>query len=422
MIDEGKLFSLAREFGCSLEFFSQVESSLVMSADNFSIHAKSGVKTGGFGVRTIKDGKLGFYSFEKESELKPAVKHSIMLSKLQEGANYAFPGTKGKSAKYFDKKARNFDSWAIPQLEDMLDVQKEAKVDAVQNIIGASMNEDLLVNSEGGLIEQEATSFFAVSQCAYGRAEGDYSESASKFNFDPSIVSKNAAMLAKSSANPRKIPVGKTDVIFSHNALHELLDLILPINFSGESLRKKLTKLGKGTDIASENISIIDDPSIPEGLKPSEYDDEGFATRKKFLVRNGSVEDFLFDMHTAAKMPNKPAAGNGYRNSFHFAPMISHSDTEITGGDSADIVSECKRGILVHSFLTSGANPVTGDFSFPFLIAHKLENGEKKLPVKDAMMKGNFFELMKTAEFERKTEMHNGLKAGRMGCELEVIS
>ncbi len=421
MLDADKLQALSKKFDCSIELYSETASGLVLSAERDNIHAKDSTFTEGFALRTIRDKQLGFYAFEKAEESEDAVRKSIKLGKLQEKAEYFFPGKKGSSRKYFDRRCLNLADWGAEHLQEMLEVQKEQKVKPVQNLIGATHLQKSLINSEGAAIQQDFSHFFAISQCGYKETEADDSGSSAKFVFSPGKVALNAANFAKASADAKKTSAGKMQVVFDIRAVYHLLPLFLRFNFSGETHRKKLSLLKKTGAFAAENISIADDPSLAAGIKPSEYDDEGFESRKKFLVQKGKVREFIYDMQIAAKLKNKNA-GNGLRSSFNFPPSHSFSNISIEGGKEEDLLKDCRRGIYVNSFLTSGANPVTGDFSFPLLIAFEIQDGEPRNAIKGVMMKGNFFNLMKNAKFERETSVFNGLKSGRLSADLEIVA
>lgn len=443
MIKESAISAYSRRLDCQIELFRESSNSRVFSAERGRVHSKDYVAGLGYAVRTIKGSQMGFYSFEREAEFGSAVGKAIRLGKFQEKAGYFFPALRGASKRYFDKRSEDFGNFAMHELEGMLNAQEEMGVLSVQNIFGASTTSKVLMNSEGGNTESKSSLFFAISQCGFRDTEADDSISCAKFNFSPSKAAANAAKFARASAGAKKIREGKTEVIFDIRALHQLLPLFMPFNFSGESVRKNLTKLRIGEMFAGRNISITSDPSMAGGVRPAEFDDEGFACKKTRLVENGRVGSFLFDMQTSAKiigeMGTKPGGrigksggkkegiqinpkpGNASRGSFNSPPGISFSDIALEGGDANDLVSECTKGIYINSFLTSGANPVTGDFAFPLLVAFKIENGQPVHAIEGAMIKGNFFALMRRAKFERETETYNGLDSGRMACELEII-
>ncbi len=421
MISEKQLLSLSRKYDCSLELYCRVDKSLTFLADTRGVHSKDSVREEGFAIRSIRDRRLGFYSFERPTEIENAVKVALKTSKLQEKADYFFPQTQGRSSKYFDPKAESFPEWAMDDLQQMIDVHLEKKVKPLNNIIGCTASSVQITNSENGNIMQKHSNFLAISQCGYREIEADDSYQSSRYCQSPGKIARNSAECAKLAAAPKKIAAGRCRVVFDIGALSDLLHLFLPSNFGGESLRKRTTKLRRRMAVAGKGISISDDPSMKEGILPAEYDGEGFKGKKMEIVGRGIVRDFLFDMPTSAKMKGEEA-GNGLRSSYLAPPAISFSNIEILGGGISDAVLECRSGVYVRSFLTSGANPVTGDFSFPLLIAYEIREGEIGRAIKGAMMNGNFFSVLKHADFETNTSVHNGLLSGRMAADLELIS
>ncbi|MFH1750753.1 MAG: TldD/PmbA family protein [Candidatus Micrarchaeota archaeon] len=419
MMEEGKIASLGRKFGCALELYSEAHHARVFSAEGASIHARDAVRNNGYAVRTIRNGHLGFFSFESLTELVGAVEKSIKLGRLQEKGDYFFPGKRGSSIRFLDRKAFDFEDWATEELEGMLEVHRKEKVRPVQNILGSGTTKKTIANSEGGQTSQESTFFYAISQCSYKDTEADDSLSSARFAFSPPDAARKAAEFAKASANAGPAKAGRMEVIFDIRGLLPLLQLFMPFNLNAESLRKKLTRLRIGGRFAGRGISIIDEPSMEKGARPIEFDDEGFRSKPLALIRNGRVSGFISDMRTAAKM-KKMAPGNAFRGSFNSTPSASFTNISISG-NAGDLLGGCDRGIYVNSFLTSGANAVTGDFSFPLLTAFHVKGGEIGNAIRGAMMKGNFFEMMGTARFEARRDIYNGLQSGRMACELDII-
>jgi predicted Zn-dependent protease len=63
------------------------------------------------------------------------------------------------------------------------------------------------------------------------------------------------------------------------------------------------------------------------------------------------------------------------------------------------LIDEVKSGIITYGFIGAHtANPQSGDFSILTSGAFKIENGEIKHPVKEAMIGGNILGLLKKIE------------------------
>ena len=73
-------------------------------------------------------------------------------------------------------------------------------------------------------------------------------------------------------------------------------------------LIKSLSSLLKGkvgTKIASDLITIVDDPFMKKSTKSGSFDDEGVATQYKELVKDGKLTGYLHNLKTAKKELSK---------------------------------------------------------------------------------------------------------------------
>ena len=148
-------------------------------------------------------------------------------------------------------------------------------------------------------------------------------------------------------------------------------------------LRDKLA-----TQCFAKNISILDNPHIDFCPSSFEYDSVGIPTKKRWLVKDGVLNLFLYDYDTACMTGNAPTGNDG---SAPYTMLLS------PGTESSDaMLKSIKRGIYVQRMLGFGqTNMVNGDFSANLALGYLIENGEIVGRVKDAMISGNIFELLK---------------------------
>jgi PmbA protein len=152
-----------------------------------------------------------------------------------------------------------------------------------------------------------------------------------------------------------------------------------------------------GSKIANPTLSIIDNPLLEKGMFTSKCDDEGSASQKTDLIKNGVLNSFIYDIYTANSEGVKTTS-NGLRGSYLTTPMISPTNLEFKFSEMKDL-SEVDSGILTTSVLGAHtANPISGDFSVEASNAFKIENGELSDPINKAMISGNIFEIMKSVE------------------------
>ena len=425
MISENSIAKFARKKNAQIEVFSETSSSLVLVSRKGDLKGKSFSKTRGYAVRIIKDKRMGFASFESENEFESALDRAETLSKMQEQSGYFFPSGKSrKSERFFDKNVESAsEKECAEKISGMDKTAKEKKANPMAGFISLSVSEEELINSEGLKTVQKFSECYAGSHCAFGNSEAEESDACSFLNdLKTKELAKKSAETAREKENAKEIPSGKYEIILEPKAVRMLFGLFFPFNFSGESLRRKLTKLKPGEKIADERVSILDEPLLERGLNSADYDSEGFGMKRKALVENGKVNDFLYDMKSAVKSKNNELAGRGFRGSYSSPPTVSSSNIVVKEGNVGDAISECKKGINIEDFLTSGANDVTGDFAFPLFSAFLVKNGEKKHAVKNAVFRGNFFEALRSARFEKKSIRVGSVVSPKMVFNARIVA
>ena len=132
-------------------------------------------------------------------------------------------------------------------------------------------------------------------------------------------------------------------------------------------------------------------------MATAKCDGEGSVSEKTELIKDGTLNSFIYDIYTANKEGVKTTS-NGLRGSYLTTPMISPTNLEFKFSEMKDL-SEIGNGVLTTSVLGAHtANPISGDFSVEASNAFKIENGELSEPINKAMISGNIFEIMKKVE------------------------
>jgi PmbA protein len=106
--------------------------------------------------------------------------------------------------------------------------------------------------------------------------------------------------------------------------------------------------------------------------------------------------NYLFDLQTAGLMGAKPT-GSGLR-SYGSQPTPGHNNTVVGTGDTPyeDMLRGMERGLLVDSVLGGGmSNTLAGEFSVNLALGFLIERGEFVGRVKNCMLFGNMYDLMK---------------------------
>lgn len=237
----------------------------------------------------------------------------------------------------------------------------------------------------------------------------------------PSDLAKQGIEEALSKLGGKSIPSGKYKIIINNEAMVSLLGTFSGV-FNSEQAQKGLSLLkGKeGEIIASEIVTLIDDPHLKDGLGTTAFDDEGVATYKKEIITEGKLNSLLYNLKTAHKAGVK-STGNGFKGSYASVVGVSATNFYISPGEKSfeELCMEVNEGVIITDFagLHSGASSVTGDFSLAAK-GFMIENGKKSFPVEQITVAGNFFTLLKDIE-----EIGSDLKfpMSSIGCPSIVI-
>jgi PmbA protein len=120
------------------------------------------------------------------------------------------------------------------------------------------------------------------------------------------------------------------------------------------------------------------------------------------------LKNFIYDLQTAGMMGVK-STGHASRD-FSSLPSPSVSNLVISPGKAglAEMIKGIKYGVIVHDFLGAGqSNLLAGDFSANIALGYKIEKGKIAGRVKDVMISGNVYDLLRdqVVELSRDQEM-----------------
>lgn len=300
-----------------------------------------------------------------------------------------------------------------------LDMESEAKkyCDKVESFSGCSVSYSSgkygIINSKGLNLHNQSNILTAYVVPIVKDVENMYDGfgyvvAKSLDEVNPFEIAKMGVDEALSKIGGKSIPSGNYKVIINNDAMVSLISTFSGV-FSGDAVQKGLSLLkGKeGEIIASDIVNLVDNPHLENGLASVGFDDEGVATTKTYLIKNGKLESLLHNLKTANKARVK-STGNGFKSSYASPISVSPTNFYIEPGINSleEIIKKINKGLIITDFagLHSGANSITGDFS----LAAKgfyIENGTKTKPVEQITVAGNFFTLLKDVE-----EIGNDLK------------
>jgi PmbA protein len=283
----------------------------------------------------------------------------------------------------------------------------------------AATGHRILANSHGFVGEYKRSycsiAAIPIAQSDNGAMQRDYwfSVARSLRRLDsPEQVGKIAAQRTLRRLGARKVKTAQVPIVFDPMVANSILDHIFE-GINGDSVYRGASFLaGKlGVKIAGDQVTVIDDGTIPGGFGTSPFDGEGVPTRRTVVIENGILKSYLMNTYTARKLGLETTA-NASRG-LAGTPGIGPGNYFLQPGSKTpqQIISGIKEGLYVTEFLGHGANLVTGDYSRG-ASGLWISGGELAFPVEEITVAGNLKEL-----FFNISEIGNDLEfRGSMAC------
>ena len=369
----------------------------------------------GISVRVLYKGGLGFSATNKLTKdvvkdiVSEALKRAETLSKMRKEP-ITFSETEVANVSYEVKEKEP--SLNIPidvKLEELYEIDKlvmstNVKIPSRTFRVSSSVTEKIFVNSEGAYVKSRIPriSFFymtVIHEANKGTITRWSSLGASAGweqvkEWNPSdLISKEVEILDLVLDKGKKPPKEEVDVILGPEVVgiivHEScghpseLDRILGREGAeaGESYMK-INMLGER--IGTENVTIIDDPTIPKSYGFYLYDDEGVRARPKYLFKNGIINEFLLNREYASVLGVR-SNGSARASRFDREPIIRMSNTYLASGNwnFEEMLSEVRKGVYIKTFSEWNICDRRWYQRYGGLEAYYIENGEIKYPVRD---------------------------------------
>jgi TldD protein len=206
------------------------------------------------------------------------------------------------------------------------------------------------------------------------------------------------AITALTAGSP---PAGEMPVVMARGSagilLHEAIGHGMEADFNRKGISIYASKLGKA--IAPKEVTIVDDATLPGARGSLNVDDEGSATERTVLVRNGVLESYLHD-RISARHYGVPSTGSGRRESFRHPVLPRMRATYMESGphDPEDIIKTVKHGLYCEVFYNGAVQIGAGDFSFYVRQGRMIEDGKLGRPVKDVNLIGNGPEVLESIQ------------------------
>ena len=312
----------------------------------------------------------------------------------------------------FDEKLKNISgSNAMDIAQNMINSTINDKVSTITGSLNIVSEDFQLSNSKGLELADESTYITGIinAESEFGNTPVSgigHASGRTLLNFSPEQIGKDAKNMCVKAINPQKIDSGKYSIIFEPYSVGELLAFVVAANFNFKTFSEKKSCFSNefNKKIGVEQLDLVDDPYIPEGIGSKAIDDEGIETQKKHFIEKGVFTNTfsnLFDSYKKEKQStgNASRPGSPMGRSSEPIPIASPHNLKITAGTSSqeDMIKDTKHGLLVSRlWYTYAVNPIKGDFSCTARSGiRRIENGNIVEPGKSVRIIHNLPTMLK---------------------------
>ena len=136
------------------------------------------------------------------------------------------------------------------------------------------------------------------------------------------------------------------------------------------------------TRIGSNAVNIYDDPTLEGSFGFYLYDDDGVRARRRHLIKNGIVNEFLHNRNTAALMGTE-SNGSCRATSYDRESIVRMANTFVGEGDQTEeeLIEGVKRGIFMKSYNEWNIDDKRLNAKYTGGEAYIIENGKICEPV-----------------------------------------
>lgn len=362
-------------------------------------------------LRGIYKGRMGYSYSEKlaEDSIDELIKNLIQYAENNESKDVeTFENLSGQPQKSEDSYDKLFVYTNEQKIDYMKSIEKEAfaldkRISVVNLCSYKELTKSIIIkNIKGfGLETTHSMGFIGLSvvakdgrdvQTGYSHLViSDLSEEY-KSKLVQNAVYDSVNMLGASTINS-----GKYNVILRNNVAADMFSFMSPI-FLGSVVQKNLSMLkGKiGQKVGANSLNILDSPLLTNAKFYRTFDDEGVKTYSKYIVENGILKTFLYNIKTA-KNDGVESTGNGFRISHKNSIDVLPTNMYIEEGKLSldEMIDSMNNGIIITDIdgLHAGINTVSGDFSL-LSNGYFIKNGRIDKPICQVTISGNFYEML----------------------------
>lgn len=369
-----------------------------------------------YGIRLVHDKKITSTITTNREEIEKTIDNAFsVLSNLKsrefwKGLPYKVNHRELEGT--FDERLDQISgSKSMDIAQSMINSSANDKINTITGSLNIVSENFELLNSNGLNFKDRATYISGILNAESEQGEIPVSgighaSGRTLSNFSAEQIGIDAKTMCLESINPQKVNSDSYSIIFEPYSVGELLAFVVAANFNFKTFSEKKSCFSNNfeKEIGVEQLNLVDDPHIPEGIGTKSVDDEGIETRKKNLIEKGIFKNTysnLFDSYKEEKEStgNSSRPGSPMGRSAEPIPISAPHNLKVIPGDQSqeEMIKETKHGLLVgRLWYTYAVNPIRGDFSCTARSGIRIiENGEIVGPGRSVRIIHNLPEMMK---------------------------
>ena len=168
-------------------------------------------------------------------------------------------------------------------------------------------------------------------------------------------IGETSAQRALNRLMPKPIKTGKYPVIFEASIATSIISSMVSAISGGNLYRETSFLLNSlNTKIASDALSIIENPFLNKGHSSSYFDGEGVNLKERTVLDNGVLKGYFLSSYSARKLEMQTTGNSGGAHNL----IVGSSKKTLS-----ELIQGIDKGLLITELLGHGLNMVTGDYS-----------------------------------------------------------
>ncbi len=211
-------------------------------------------------------------------------------------------------------------------------------------------------------------------------------------------VAETAAKRTLQKLGSIKPETQSVPVVFDPQVGRDFLNIISSVILGSAIYRKQSFLLDNLNEkVAVDELNIVDDGLMKNGLGSRLFDDEGLPSRKNVVIENGVLKTWLTDTYTGRKLDMK-STGNASRGvGSNPSPAVSNFYMKKGKYTPDEIIKSVKNGLYLTNVHWTGINYITGDYSRG-AEGVWIKEGKLDQPVQEFTVASNMKDMMKNIE------------------------